>query len=85
MLRIDTCKGGDISWAGQRERLSNDAVSVGSSAEFTGMSWDDPAELSHIGVRWAGLHTSTFSRHYLSLVFHPGRDLLTCLTEKQNQ
>ena len=56
MLRIDTCQGGDSSWAGQRERLSNDAVSGGASAESMGMSGDDPAELSHIGVRWAGLH-----------------------------
>ena len=83
MLRIDTCKGGDSSWAGQRERLSNDAVSVGASAESMGMSGDDPAELSHIGVRWAGLHTSTFSRHYVSLVFHPGRDFLACLAENR--
>ena len=84
MLRIDTCKGGDGSWAGQRERLSNDAGSMGASAASPGMSWDDPSELSHTGARGTGLHTSTCTRHYMRSV-PPGRDLLACSAEKQNK
>lgn len=71
-LRLNTCKGGDRSRAGQRQKLSNEAASVGTSAYPHGWCprgvsyWDKEAKPS----------CPTLTRHCKSIVPHLGRDLL---------